>query len=183
MSAEISSHGGKLVSAQTTRLSNERNPFPIDKIPPSDIDMDAPPPMEPNSTPVTVAAVAGLQMSAEISSHGGKLVSAQTASLSNEQNPFPVDTIRPSDVVMDDANKIDSAAPCATPLDDLDPLTHVNMNPKPMSALSVAPASLVIPVLPMNPTTQGFAVDSDGAAVASRKGTIMRPNPQSTTAR
>ena len=81
--------------------------------------------------------------------------------------------IRPSDVVMDDANKIDSAGPCATPLE---PLSQVNMNPNPMSALSVAPAS-AISFLPTNfplPANQGFAVDSDGAAVASRKGTIPK---------
>ena len=42
----------------------------------------------------------------------------------------------------------------------------------------------MMPMMPVSPANLGFAmtVNLDSAQVASKKGTIMRPNPQSTTA-
>ena len=109
--------------------------------------------MELNSTPVTVASL---------------------------QTPM----IPSSNVVIDDADKVGSMAPHApsTPhgAPPLDLLTPANMNQNPMSTLSGAatsPKSMNFPL----PKNLG-SVDSDGAPVASRKGTIMRPKPHSITA-
>ena len=103
------------------------------------------------------------------------------------------------------------ASLAAPPMDLLDPLTRANLGPV-MSALSdasdgqtVAPTFLAKSPLPMNlplpttlglpampamassmpvaPANLGLTLDSDGALATLRKGTIMRPNPQSTTAR
>jgi hypothetical protein len=132
----------------------------------------APPAMEQNSTSTTVA---GLQMSNgnlhPILSHGGNLGTATPpaftlASLSNEQN------LSPGPVVSSTGGLTNPAYHSV----DTIPSSDVVMEES-TSSVALAPlptgTNLSLP----------SAVDSDGAPAALRKGSIMRPNPQSTTAR
>ena len=88
-----------------------------------------------------------------------------------------------------EGNPVSSTPPATITSNEQDPLSVVSSAggyPVSQSVNTVAPATLAKSSLPMNlplPENLGSAGDSDGAAVASRKGTIMRPNPQSTTAR
>jgi hypothetical protein len=121
--------------------------------------------MEPNSTSATVTSK---QMS---TGSQGNLVQVTITppaltSLSDEQNLFSVVSFTGS-LTNPAHQSLDAIPPSDVVMEDS------------TSSVAFLPTGMNLP-LPANP---GFAVDSDGAPVASRKGTIMRPNPQSTTAR
>jgi hypothetical protein len=165
----ILSHESIVSPASTqpaTTLSNEQNPSTV------------------------VSSAGGLTNPAYQSVEEGK--DAETTTL----GPANSNVIPPSDVVPVSMGEANSAAP------PMDPLTRANLEPE-ISALSddqtaksplpmnlPLPTNLGLPAMhvmagsmPAAPANPSFTVDSDSALVASRKGTIMRPNPQSTTAR
>jgi hypothetical protein len=114
---------------------------------------------------------------------------SKSSSLMNVNFPLPANLGSNGDSISYEGSLV-SATPSATTLSDVVSSAGSSTNPD-QSVNTVAPIALSKSSLPMNvnrslPANLGSAGGSDrsdGAPVASRKGTIMRPNAQSTTAR